>query len=319
MEGQMKLNVLWVDDMPTNEFMDEAYEYGLSITSATSVNKGLSLLKDKSIAWDAIILDANCKLTDDEQEQPSLKTLKEAIGQLIHMRTEIPWFVYTGGDYEGVEHLEFMIKERAYDDRLYYEKPKQRYDLYNNIKKAVESSEAYIVRQKHASVCNFYTDYDLVELLINSNKDSFVTDTTVPGTVRKIIERIFKHLDTIGLLPVEFKRTNLAECSKSLEDIPQIVPIHVIRSMHFCVDVCNPGAHATTVHQDIVSNVVPYLNKSILLNLLNILHWCPTIKERDKEEMKAIVAYCQNCTMKEKENRRKKNNLAFAGNLHREA
>ncbi len=306
MEEQMKLNVLWVDDMPTDEFMNEAYENGLSITAATSVRTGLSLLNDKSKVWDAIILDANCKLTDDEQEQPSLKALKEAISQLVHMRTDIPWFVYTGGDYEGVEHLEFMIKERPYDDRLYYEKPKQRYELYDNIKKAVDSSEAYRVRQKHALVCNFYTDYDLVELLINSNKDNFVTDTTVPGTVRKIIERIFRHLDTIGLLPVDFEQTNLAACSKSLEEIPQIVPIHVIRSMHFCVDVCNPGAHASSVHADIASNVAPYLNKSILLNLLNILYWCPSIKKKDREEMKAIVAYCQNCTMKERESRRKK-------------
>ena len=130
MEDDVRLNVLWVDDMPTQDFMNEAYEYGLSITPATSVNMGMSMLKDKSIVWDAIILDANCKITEDEQEQPSLKALKEAVNQLVHMRTEIPWFVYTGGDYEGVEHLEYMIKERAYDDRLFYEKPRQRHELY---------------------------------------------------------------------------------------------------------------------------------------------------------------------------------------------
>ena len=121
MDGKVNLQVLWVDDMPSDAFINEAFKYGLSLTVCTSVNGGIQLLKDKSKVWDAIILDANCKLTDNEQEQPSLKALKEAMNQLIHMRTDIPWFVYTGGDYEGVEHLEYMIKERSYDDRLYYD------------------------------------------------------------------------------------------------------------------------------------------------------------------------------------------------------
>ena len=46
MEDQMKLNVLWVDDMPTDEFMNEAYEYGLDITTATCVEEGIKCLKN---------------------------------------------------------------------------------------------------------------------------------------------------------------------------------------------------------------------------------------------------------------------------------
>ena len=220
MEDEVRLNVLWVDDMPTDDFMNEAYEYGLSITPAKSVNTGLSLLKDKSAVWDAIILDANCKITEDEQEQPSLKALKEAINQLVHMRTDIPWFVYTGGDYEGVDHLEYMIKERAYDDRLFYEKPRQRYELYDNIKKAVENSEAYRIRQKYAPVCNFYKDYDLVELLIKYESEGFDTDKNVPHSVRLIIEWIMRYLEGVGLLPIEFSGTNINKCSLSLGEIP---------------------------------------------------------------------------------------------------
>ena len=85
MEDNIKLNVLWVDDMPTEEFMDEAYEYGLDIQPVTSVNGGIAALKDKAKVWDAIILDANCKITDDEQEQPSIMALKKAF------HDEKPW------------------------------------------------------------------------------------------------------------------------------------------------------------------------------------------------------------------------------------
>jgi hypothetical protein len=305
MGDEVRLNVLWVDDMPTDEFMNEAYEYGLSITPAKSVNTGLSLLKDKSAIWDAIILDANCKITEDEQEQPSLKALKEAVNQLVHMRTEIPWFVYTGGDYEGVEHLEYMIKERSYDDRLYYEKPKQRYELFENIKKAVDNSEAYLVRQKYPVVCNFYKDYDLVELLMEYNKDDFDTDTSVPNRVRQIIEWVMRYLEGKGLLTIPFTGSNIAKCSMALSDIHQLVPIQVARSLHFCVDICNDGSHDMEVSANIVSGDAPYLNKSIILNLLNILHWCPSMEKYNKEELKKKVEFYIQLNKEEKEKRKK--------------
>lgn len=306
MEDQINLNVLWVDDMPTDEFMDEAYEYGLSITPAKSVNTGLSFLKDKSVVWDAIILDANCKITEDEQEQPSLMALKEAVNQLVHMRTEIPWFVYTGGDYEGVEHLKFIINERGYDDRFFYEKPKQRYELFDIIKKAVDNSEAYLVRQKHAAVCNFYKDYDLVELLLEYNNDDFDTDSSVPNRVRQIIEWVMRYLEEKGLLSIPFTGANIAKCSMALGEIHQLVPIQVARSMHFCVDICNDGSHDMEVSANIVSGDAPYLNKSLILNLLNILHWCPSIEKYEKEELKKKVEYFIQINKEDRENRKKK-------------
>lgn len=303
MEEKVLSNVLWVDDLPTEEFMDEAYKNGLCITSATSVNKGLSLLKDKSIEWDAIILDANCKITDEEQEQPSLMALKEAVNQLVHMRTETPWFVYTGGDYEGVEHLKFIINERDYDDRLFYEKPKQRYELYDKIKKVVADRDIFVIKKKYADVCNFYKDPDLILLLLKYESDGFETDKNVPHSVRLIIEWIMRYLEGVGLLPIAFTGTNIAKCSSSLGDIPQLVPIHVARSMHFCVEVCNNGSHADEIISYIVSGEAPYLNKSIMLNLLNILQWCPTLQRYEKEELKKKVAQYQQETREKKEKR----------------
>lgn len=305
MEGKVKLQVLWVDDMPSDAFINEAFKYGLSLTVCTSVNGGIQLLKDKSKVWDAIILDANCKLTDNEQEQPSLKALKEAMNQLIHMRTDIPWFVYTGGDYEGVEHLEYMIKERSYDDRLYYEKPKQRYELFDNVKKAVEANSSYIIRQKHSAVCSFYTDADLVDLLLKQDNEDFDTDTSIPNRVRQIIEWIMRYFDGRGLLSIPFTGTNIAKCSSSLGEIPQLVPIHVARSMHFCVEVCNNGSHGDEIIANIAGGEAPYLNKSLILNLLNILQWCPSLKRYEKEELKKKVAQYQQETREKREKRSK--------------
>ena len=83
MEDIVRLNVLWVDDIPTEEFMNEAFENGIEITPVKCVNSGMNALRDTSKSWDAIILDANCKITEDEQEQPTLKALKKAIENLL--------------------------------------------------------------------------------------------------------------------------------------------------------------------------------------------------------------------------------------------
>jgi len=303
MEETIKTQVLWVDDQPKEDFMNEAFDCGLDITSATCVSKGVSLLNDKSKAWDAIILDANCKLTDDEQEQPSLKALAEAIRELVHLRTNIPWFVYTGGDYEGVEFLKILIDERDYDDRLYYNKPKERYELFDNIKKAVENSDTFAIKQKYASVCGFYKNSDLVDLLSRQEADNFDTDTSIPNRVRQIIEWIMRYFDGRGLLSVPFMGTNIARCSSSLGEIPQLVPIHVARSLHFCVEVCNNGSHGDEIIANIAGGEAPYLNKSIILNLLNILHWCPSLQKYEVEELKKKVAQYQQETREKKEKR----------------
>lgn len=305
MEEQIRLNVLWVDDMPTEDFMNEAYKNGLEITSVRCVNSGMDALKDTSKSWDAIILDANCKITEDEQEQPTLKALKKAMEELLHQRTSIPWFVYTGSDYEGVEHLEFIIKEREYDDRLFYEKPQQRYELYDKIKKVVAARDIFVIKTKYADVCKFYKDPDLIALLLRYESEGFETDKNVPHNVRLIMEWIMRYLEGVGLLPIAFTGTNIAKCSSSLGEIPQLVPIHVARSMHFCVEVCNNGSHSDEIISYLVSGEAPYLNKSIMLNLLNILQWCPTLQRYDKEELKKKVKQYQQETREERDKRKK--------------
>lgn len=294
MEDRIKLNILWVDDIPNEEFMNEAYEYGLDIVSVKSVQSGLKFLNDKTKMWDAIILDANCKLTDDEQEQPSLKALQEAIHQLVHMRTDILWFVYTGGDYEGVEHLEYMIKKRPYDDRLYYEKPKQRYELFENIKKATAQKDAIIVKQKYAEICNFYSDADFIKLLVDFENGGVETDSNIPNRVREVLDMIMERLNSYGVLPVLFNNTNLNECSVCLGMMKGFIPTHIQESFRLCVNIANEGSHKES-RRLIRENRAPFLNKVIIACLINILQWCSSLPN-DKEQLKSqsIQSYSSN-------------------------
>ena len=145
----------------------------------------------------------------------------------------------------------------------------------------------------------------MVDLLLKQDNEDFDTDTSIPNRVRQIIEWIMRYFDGRGLLSIPFTGTNIAKCSSSLGEIPQLVPIHVARSMHFCVEVCNNGSHGDEIIANIAGGEAPYLNKSLILNLLNILQWCPSLKRYEKEELKKKVAQYQQET-REKRNRIKK-------------
>ena len=280
MEEFIKLNVLWVDDQPTEDFMNEAYEYGLDITPVTCVNHGISALKDKSNIWDAIILDANCKITDEEQEQPSLKALQMAITELLQQRTSIPWFVYTGGDYEGVEHLKFMISERDYDDRQYYEKPKGRYELFERIKKVATNSDEFILRKKYkrefdsAGLIEGATELLIDGLTYNYN-DNWGNVQDYFNPARKITERLFDKLIEQKVLPpisslnkmgklLSNKKYEDDECYFELKK--EIMPAPLAHSFKYYLDITQDGSHDK---KDLKLGVDSYIRKSHNTNLFN--------------------------------------------------
>lgn len=294
MENLIRLNVLWIDDTPSEEFMNQGYKNGLDIVPVTCVNSGLEALRDKSKTWDAIILDANCKISNDEQEQPSLKALQNAIGELLRLRTNIPWFVYTGGDYEGVEHLEYMIKERLYDDRLYYEKPKQRYDLFENIKKATAQKETIKIKQKYADILRFYNDSDFLNLLMGFEGGGIDTDSNIPNRVREVLEAIMERLNNMGVLPILYNGTNLNECSVCIGMMKGFIPTHIQECFRLCVNIANEGSHKES-RKYIRENRAPYLNKVLISCLINILQWCSSLSG-DKEQLKkeSLQSYTSN-------------------------
>ena len=139
---ELLIEVLWIDDEPSEAFKDEAFEEGINITNCVCVDEGIRLLKDNSKVWDAIILDANCKITGNEIE-PDISALYKAVKHLLKANLSIPWFVYTAKSMDWSDNLRNLINDdnRTWDDRDFYHKPSQRYELFANIKKATAQKE----------------------------------------------------------------------------------------------------------------------------------------------------------------------------------
>lgn len=301
-----RFNVLWIDDDPSESFLNEAYEYGLDIDVKTCHDDGIAALKNPNNSYDAIILDANCKITNEESEKPSLDSLTESILEVHSYCTAsqlIPWYVYTGGGYEGFDNLESRISsKRQWDDRKYYKKPIQRYELFDNLKKAIEeiNSSEWQIRNEYSDVFEICSDkyigYQnagrLLKLLLAlKNKD--IQNPIHFNSIRKIIEDFFEKLHQLELLPREqnnngkIEKVSFNGKSRFLSNL-SIIPIYIQRNIHSVVSITQDASHSKNnvgnelksnnlqVDTDIQSNKAPYLLHSTIYELLNILSWSKT-------------------------------------------
>lgn len=174
-----RIKALWIDDEPTNGFIDQAGRCGIDITVAETVQDGMSLLDNKSNFFETIILDANCKISDTEEEE-DLSALSHAIAGIYARSIEIPWFVYTAGGYEGFEMIEKIVPQqyRNWDNVAYYTKPgtantitgQSIDELFAAIKKAVEQSEVTKTLRKYKTEIGIFNEPEFIDLLMAQTK-----------------------------------------------------------------------------------------------------------------------------------------------------
>lgn len=313
MEKEAIIKVLWIDDQPTGEFMDSAYDdFNIEIISKTNVQDGIDYLESNMSSLDAIILDANCITSNSGDETPNLVALTNAINEISKFNTFIPWFVYTGGGYEGKSVLNYIIPDnRPWDlnERKFYDKPADYERLLENILLAVKNRESTRIKLKYEKPFLIYKDNaNLLDILQKFESDEgFDKDEKVPNSIRDIVEWIMRFCDLKGFLAKPFTGTNIAECSKLLGDkkLQMYIPSYIQRSLHFISEYSNAGSHRYTnqhQHEEIIGESIKknireckavYLNKMAVYSLLSILEWCYNI-EKDEELTKALqiqVAY----------------------------
>ena len=298
-----KIQVLWIDDESNDDFRNYAFKHGIHITDCKTVTAGINELQDRSKTYEAIILDANCKY-ESEREAPNASNLKNAINKISKLGVNLPWFVYTGGTYEGKDSLKYIIpdKDRWWgDERLYYNKPEEAIELFKAIHKAVENSEVTKIKNKYAEAFNIYSSQDLLKILQEMDTDEFATDSTVPNTIRNIAEEICFFLRNNGIFPEGFQTSNrLKECSIlfSVDEKARYVPKYIQGLFRFLCDYANEGSHATdpestsrNVNDEIRTGRAKYLNCTAVDALLNIFSWCSEFPIKDLEKMKPIQKF----------------------------
>lgn len=314
MKNDVKLKVLWIDDQQFPAFINTALEeYNIEIHQKASWEDAGPFLENNNYTkWDAIILDCYCKIHNDDPGEND-KFLHEVLYKIAHIvgKDILPWYVLSAGHHDNFIDI---IDRDLHDDRLlwdseweqiYYGKIKINEDtgkkdteaLLENILSYVSNSEKYKLKKQFADVFSLSDEIesDLINILPYLDS-SMAEKTEVFNQIRKVLDWVMRYCNQVGILPVAFAGSNISDCSRAL--MHNLVPTGIQRSFHSCVEIANEGSHRVetevsnkpegwiSVDQSVRNGQAPYLIRSTIYELLNILHWCKSLPTDEWEQKK---------------------------------
>lgn len=281
-----RYNVLWIDDQPNEvDLMTNAELSDIDITHFYTSKEGMDAFCKEIYKWDGVILDAKCWMesNDETAETDALYRSIDILNEFAPKR-KVPYFVYTG-QFTDTGQLNIMSSKefiRVIRKPRYYKKGVDEEELFEDIKKDADELMATHIRHKYADVYEIYPFEDLIKILACiENNDT--KNASIFNDIRKVLEWIIKYCIQCGL-SVPFKGANLGECSKFLakDEMKPYVPLHIQRSFHSCVTVANDANHTMQIDKIVKDGEVPYLIRSTVFELLNILYWCKDLPTNEE-------------------------------------
>ena len=296
----MNYKVLWIDDESNPAFIEAAYKKGLYVEQQLCYTAGITWLKDNLDTCSAVILDVNCKATEDEDEAPTTEVFTEFHHEITNLCKEggnIPWFVYTGGGYERIEFLNMLIPSRNWWmeglDKKYFDKTDDYSEILSIVEKTASRKIVAQIEEEYKDI--LYIVPDCKDLLIELIKQGILEDKNnspmLLTEARKILESLRDYMKLHGLLPQYI--TELNNAAWYLGAISQndykCVPTYISHDFSMCTDAVQNGSHKGIITSNLIvdeyvrSGRHPYLIKSVIYGILEILSWIHSLPSTDED------------------------------------
>ncbi len=289
-----KYHILWIDDewdSMTSFKKHCLFEYQMELHPFKTQKEGLDDYARHPDFYEAVILDAKV-LDESEQEVAKVSSLQKAVLRIKEQFSDLPYFISTGQpDLLSDEMFKAFFPH-------YYEKSTDDEKLCQDIIRTIEESPIRKIKSKYSYLFSWLMSPIYEEILsilqIVENDDNTNADTF--NKVRKILDWIMTELNAYGLLAIEFNGTNLNECSRFLASnvLQEYVPQYIQRQIHSCCTIANEGSHRKVSDEDVKSGKAPYLIRSTVFELLNILMWMHYLPSDDVGKRK-ITCIAVNC------------------------
>ena len=284
------IEVLWIDDECKNQdgltdmgkgFVDLAYVYGIKITPMLTYKEGIDAIKKSPLRWSAVILDIHNQKATTGKASDDFDDAREQIirFQAQHNQGEPFIFVLSGNKQYQTESS--TIKKPDYCQKNIYDKNGEDYKLlFNDIIKIQDISRLYNCKEEYKDVLDVAkhisdeTWESLLMLLYNVTVICEKKNTDLFNRMRKILEDVMLVLKKYGY--PYFATTNKEISLNSLSmhiGGDKTIPEYIQRAFHTLVRIVQDGSHRMIVDSDVSCLRAPYLLKSSLYELCNILMW----------------------------------------------
>ena len=283
------IEALWIDDECKNQdgltdmgkgFVDLAYVYGIKITPMLTYKEGIDAIKKSPLRWSAVILDIHNQKATTGKASDDFDDAREQIirFQAQHNQGEPFIFVLSGNKQYQTESS--TIKKPDYCQKNIYDKNGEDYKLlFNDIIKIQDISQLYNCKEEYKDVLDVAkhisdeTWESLLMLLYNVTVICEKKNTDLFNRMRKILEDVMlvlkKHEYSFFATNEEKTLNNLSVHIGRDKTIPE----YIQRAFHTLIRIVQDASHRLVVDYDVSCLRAPYLLRSSLYELCNILMW----------------------------------------------
>ena len=283
------IEVLWIDDECKNQdgltdmgkgFVDLAYVYGIKITPMLTYKEGIDTIKKSPLRWSAVILDIHNQKATTGKASDDFDDAREQIirFQAQHNQGEPFIFVLSGNKQYQTESS--TIKKPDYCQKNIYDKNGEDYKLlFNDIIKIQDISRLYNCKEEYKDVLDVAkhisdeTWESLLMLLYNVTVICEKKNTDLFNRMRKILEDVMLVLKEHEY---SFFATNEEKTLNNLSvhiGRDKTIPEYIQRAFHTLIRIVQDASHRLVVDYDVSCLRAPYLLRSSLYELCNILMW----------------------------------------------
>jgi len=206
-------NILWIDDehQSLSSTKGRAKRNGINLFPFKSLNSGINELKGNYPFYDGVLLDA--KFFENEYDTKGSEdtyNVHRAKEQLLQLKKKFDVFVLTG----QAEAYEDKTFKKAFTKVYKKGSDEEINRLFKDIKEALKDLEITQLKHKHLNaflLCdNNYLGRKEFERVLQLIKDvekpeNITNQQDALSPLRKILEAIFKKLNSIGLIPDEIQ------------------------------------------------------------------------------------------------------------------
>ena len=288
----LKYNVIWVDDKwkEFDDFIINAAGKQIFVRPFEYGKDAIAELAAHINDWDGVVLDVKCWYEPGEvDDAENFYKIRDELRDIkATKRSDISYFVYSAQP----DYLSDETFKKSLSGKKLYTKGKDDNALINDIILEADRRVETQIRHKYLQNITFpELQQELMEILLFIENGQ--TDNTDPiEKCRLILNWVMEYCHSHGLIPFEHNGSNLGECSSFLgkKEMSVYVPLHIQRSFHSCVEISNNGSHREEVFNLVRSGEAPFLVRSTVFELLNILQWC-TMIPRDDADIQRIKEY----------------------------
>lgn len=286
------IEVLWIDDecmtdsgkLTTmgEEFVNYAYDKKIKITPMQTYKEGVGAIRNNPHKWCAVILDIHNQKATSGKASDEFDAARDEIKsiQALNHQKEPYIFILSGNKLYHGEHS--TIRRPDYCSKSIYDKNGENYKtLFEDILNIQNVSKLYTCHEQYKDVldiatnfCGKQTGQGLLKILYDTTINDVKNNPALFNEMRKILEDIMKVLE-------QYQYSYFAETKEdiSLNNLSRYigndknVPVYIQRAFHTLTSVTQNGSHRLDVDSEVSCSRAPYLLRSCLFELCNILIW----------------------------------------------